>query len=285
MPDALPEIREADAPPAIAMIYAEIRRAFRIPLVNLIYRHLATIPGALPWAWGILQNPVTSGSLDEARQRITALQPTLETSTLTAAPGSAEIDGPATTEIATLLDVYDRSNLLNLIGLTAVRKVIEGGLAGELGELPFGRSDTAEVPHEDSVLAIPPLPKLAELPHGSAGLVRALAACHGGHASGVVPSLYLHLAHWPVILAAARDRLPPLFADGSLARDRDAICRLTEIEAAALLPQMRGAAPPAQAVPAMRRALDTFTRGVIPEMIVIGAALRPLLVPARADGA
>ena len=44
----LPEVAERDAPPEIAAIYDEMRRFTRLPLVNLIYRHLASMPGALP---------------------------------------------------------------------------------------------------------------------------------------------------------------------------------------------------------------------------------------------
>ncbi|SIO40405.1 hypothetical protein SAMN05443247_04908 [Bradyrhizobium erythrophlei] len=43
----LPEIRQEDASAAVARIYSDIKRASGTPLVNLIYRHLATIPGGL----------------------------------------------------------------------------------------------------------------------------------------------------------------------------------------------------------------------------------------------
>src|SRR5919107_6363699 len=68
----LPEIAERDAPPEIAAIYDEMRRFTRLPLVNLIYRHLATVPGALPWAWGLLRPAFADGSLDAAAGRIHA---------------------------------------------------------------------------------------------------------------------------------------------------------------------------------------------------------------------
>jgi hypothetical protein len=44
------EIREAHASPAIAAIYAKIRHGSGLPLVNLIWRHFAALPGVLPWA-------------------------------------------------------------------------------------------------------------------------------------------------------------------------------------------------------------------------------------------
>ncbi len=48
---SLPELREADAPPAIAAIYAALRDATGVPQVNLIWRHAATLPGVLDWLW------------------------------------------------------------------------------------------------------------------------------------------------------------------------------------------------------------------------------------------
>ncbi len=68
----LPEVAERDAPPKIAAIYDEMRRFTRLPLVNLIYRHLATIPGALPWAWGLLRPAFADGSLEAAAGRVQA---------------------------------------------------------------------------------------------------------------------------------------------------------------------------------------------------------------------
>jgi hypothetical protein len=52
---AFPEIRLEDASPALDRIYADIRRESGTPLVNLIYRHLATIPGGLEWVWGCVR--------------------------------------------------------------------------------------------------------------------------------------------------------------------------------------------------------------------------------------
>ena len=34
-----------------------------VEVVNLIWRHLATIPGALPWAWGMLRPVYVDGTI------------------------------------------------------------------------------------------------------------------------------------------------------------------------------------------------------------------------------
>jgi hypothetical protein len=48
MTDTVPAITEAAATGEIASIYADIRQVLGVDLVNLIWRHLATIDGALP---------------------------------------------------------------------------------------------------------------------------------------------------------------------------------------------------------------------------------------------
>src|SRR5260370_8914532 len=54
MSNPVPAITETAATGEIAQIFADIRRVLGAEGVNLIWRHLATIPRALPWAWGIL---------------------------------------------------------------------------------------------------------------------------------------------------------------------------------------------------------------------------------------
>ena len=54
MTDPVPAITEAAATGEIAEIFADIRGVLGVEVVNLVWRHLATIPLALPWAWGIL---------------------------------------------------------------------------------------------------------------------------------------------------------------------------------------------------------------------------------------
>ena len=50
----LPELPESEATGDKARIYGEIRTLGGVPMVALIYRHLATLPGALEWMWEAL---------------------------------------------------------------------------------------------------------------------------------------------------------------------------------------------------------------------------------------
>lgn len=260
------EIREAEAPPATAALYAAIKAASGLPLVNLIWRHFASLPGVLPWAWSAVAPLVISASMEQARARIIAAIPLPET---------AAVDWPAalpeagdTARVAAIIDAYTRGNLTNLLALTALRLRLAAPDAAPGQLLP-----AIAVPPAPS--ALDPLPRLAALPPDVAAQVRRLAARHGGP-SDIIPSLYLHLAHWPRLLDVLPRWLAALYAPGVLERVRDATRGLAEAEAAGLLPPPTR--PPQGAEAAVVHALGHFTRQVIPDLLpvcVILDRLRP----------
>ncbi|TCZ53957.1 hypothetical protein [Roseicella aquatilis] len=263
MPAAtLPEIREAEAPPDIAALYAALREASGVPLVNLIYRHLATLPGVLPWVWQAIRPPLRDGSLAGARERLAEAIPLPPVRPLP----TAALPPADRRDLMALVETYNRGNLTNLILLTALRRALEGAPA-EPGPPPPRRPAPPGLP------APPPIPRLADLPPELAGAVLALAARHGG--PGVVPSLYLHLAHWPGIPAALPDWLGAALDPAAIAAGRDSAVRLALREADALRPglDLRDAVPGDQRE-AVLGALGRFTRQVIPAMVPIGLALR-----------
>ena len=57
------ELPEAQATGELAAIYAEVRRYTGVPYVSSLQRQLATLPGALPWAWGSIRAAMISGLL------------------------------------------------------------------------------------------------------------------------------------------------------------------------------------------------------------------------------
>jgi hypothetical protein len=93
-----------------------------------------------------------------------------------------------------------------------------------------------------------------------------------------VPSLYLHLGHWPGLLAALRDWAGTLLDPAALTTARGAAVRLAEREADALRPTLAIAGPvPNGHAPAVLAAIGTFTREVIPGMVPVGLGLQRLL--------
>lgn len=268
----LAELREAEAPPDIAAIYAALREASGVPLVNLIYRHLATLDGVLPWVWAAIRPPLEDGRLAAARDRLAAAVPLPVLAPLPAtAWAAAGLDAADRTAIAALVEVYNRGNLTNLILLTALRQAVEAGAT------PGHPSAAAALPPPPMLPTPPPLPRLEDLPPATAAWVQDLAARHPG---GVVPSLYLHLAHWPAVLAALPDWAAPLLATPALVAARDATVALAQREATALgliLPATRPPGPGSGPGLATLEAIGNFTRRVIPGMVPVGLGLRRIL--------
>jgi len=55
MAESVPSILESEARGEIADIYADIRKVLGTSVVNLIWRNLATMPGALEWTWSTVR--------------------------------------------------------------------------------------------------------------------------------------------------------------------------------------------------------------------------------------
>jgi hypothetical protein len=266
---ALTELREAEAPPGIAALYAALRQASGVPLVNLIHRHLATLPGVLPWMWAAIRPPLQDGTLAAARERLAAALPAPPAPLPEAAWAAAGLPAASRATIRDLVAVYNRGNLTNLILLTALRRALEAAPRAAL-------APPAPIAPPPMLPAPPPLPRLEALAPEVQSLVQGLAARHG--TAGVVPSLYLHLAHWPALLAALPLWLGEGLAPARLAAGRDAAVRLAEREADALRPMLAIAGEvPNGHRDAVLAVIGTFTRQVIPGMVPLGHALAGLL--------
>jgi hypothetical protein len=61
----LTEPPESEATGHIRRIYDEIKYFSGVPMVALIYRHMATLPGVLEWAWQLQRPLMVSGLLQE----------------------------------------------------------------------------------------------------------------------------------------------------------------------------------------------------------------------------
>ncbi len=259
-----PQIVEQGAPPHIAAIYREIREVSGIPVVNLIWRHLAALPDILPWAWTATAPVVGSASMDTARELLASsiILPHLP------APGAlawrdAGVTGLDLRQLIALNEAYIRGNLTNILALTGLR------LRLEYPDRPATRLQAASAAVH-AAWTLDPLPRIDDLEDGLATRIRTLAARHD--AAGVIPSLYLALAPWPGVIDALPDWLSPLYDPAALRSARASICAVAEGEA--LLPAN---GPPPDGAAAMRDILQLFTRVVIPDLIAIGFALRRVL--------
>ena len=259
---AFAEIHEGDAPAEIARLYARLRDAVGIPVVNLIWRHAATLPGVLAWMVETAENVMRSAAVRSEREAMLGMgDATGFADFVTAARTQPERDQAI---LRLMVDTYNRGNLTNLQVLTALRQVIAGAPMG-------GAPLTLDALPPPMLPALAAQPKLAALPWAVAAEVRALAALHQG-IGDATPSLYLHLALMPELLAPLHAALAPGFASGAIPRLRDALIA----RAVAAAPQLRAGMTPPGPFPAahagaMLTALDAFAGGLIAEMGGIGA--------------
>lgn len=263
----LSEIRPADAPSEIAAIYDDICAASGVPVVNLIWRHFASLPGVLAWAWTAVRPLVGSMEMEVARARVArAVALPAMAQPAQAAWAKAGIDAGTLPELHRMIAAYVRGNLTNMVALTALRMRLDAPERRAILLAP------APAPPADA--SLPPLPRIETLPTDLATAIRALAASHDGAGNGVIPSLYLALALWPGVVMALADWLGSLYVPETMRMARESIVRAAEAEAAVMLPDV-GPAPEALAV--MRPTLDRFTCLVIPDMIPVCIALEDLL--------
>ena len=136
--ESVPSVLEADARGEIAEIYADIRKVLGTSVVNLIWRNLATMPGALPWTWATVR-PLYLGAAPlhaEAVRRTIALPdlPGFSADTLLAA-GIDESDQAIIRNVLGQLSIHQRAGVDRVVGAarafrTARGRSRDGGRAG-----------------------------------------------------------------------------------------------------------------------------------------------------------
>ena len=257
--DPVPAVPEADAPAAIAAIFADIRKTLQVDVVNLVWRHLATMPGALEWTRQTIKPLYLGPALERAETlrsslRLPHVSP-LSVDTLS----SAGIDRDSLSSIHAILDSYHHTNALALVCFSAF--LVRFEVPGRSSSI----APAAEAHHPEMVAAFvanPALPRLLssrEMPAPVGRLVLELNSFGEDSDPDLVASMYRHLSYWPSYLALVRTLLVPLHVNGQLkglvARARG-LGALQGRELAASLPTLP---PPADArlvFEAIRRFVD-----------------------------
>ncbi|MFC7688420.1 hypothetical protein ACFQY5_01010 [Paeniroseomonas aquatica] len=263
---ALAELREAEAPPETAAIYAALRAASGVPQVNLIYRHLATLDGVLPWVWAAIRPPLLDGRLAAAR----AAGGGRAAAAAGADSGRGLGGGRARPGRPRRRRRAGRGLQPRQPDQPHPADRAPPGAGGRRAARAAARAGGRAARDAAAAAAAAAARLLAP---ESAALVQGLAARHPG---GVVPSLYLHLAHWPGLLAALPGWAGSLVEPTAVAAGRDAMLAPATAEAAALRLRMP-AAPLGHAASDARAAIENFSRRVIPAMVPVGLGLRRLL--------
>ena len=272
--DPVPSITEAEADGEIAQIYQDIRQTLGVPVVNLIWRRLAVIPGGLAWSWGSLKPLYESGAIQAEAQALRGHVspfnvPVLPSSALQA----AGVDAESERTVWTILDSYDRSNPLNLVALN-------GLLAALRGEAEAGGPTAAAVTAETVEGTLPKLLALHEMDAPTADLVAAVNRLGARGADHILVSMPRHLAHWPGFLALYWAVVAPYDADGRLAASIDAVLSEGQKRGRRLAAAMQAIELPSATVQdPVGSVLEDFSRHAIARMIPVVALLMEAMPP------
>jgi hypothetical protein len=264
---AIAEVPERAAPPEIAAIYAEMRAALDMPLVNLIYRHFATHPGFLPWAWGVARPLAESGALqalagrlrDGVREHVVAHTPAL---------ADHGLDAAAVQAVHQLIEFYNRGNCMNVLVMKLLLRALDAPPA------TTGARATARAAARPAraLAEIPPIPAVAALSGADRALVAELNTYGEPGEPRALASLYRHVALWPGCLALWRDMLAPLQQSGFIAEARAFTADTAAVLAAELgMPHGLSTPPPTDA--RLRATIESFASVTICKMIPIGLLL------------
>lgn len=202
MSDPFPAIAEQAATGETAELFADIRATIGVRVVNLVWRHLATLDGVLPWAWRALKPLYLQGMADRA---VVAFRHEM---TL---PALGSLAGPEPASVDAVLASYDHSNTVNLFALGALVAWLRGDVAAEGTPEEGPRLPVPDV-------ELPPLASEADVTAETWQRVLRLNRFGDRPEPLILASMYRHLAHAPVFLQRLEAALTPAQADGSLDR-------------------------------------------------------------------
>lgn len=259
----LAELPESQASGEIAKIYAEMKHLGAVPMVALIFRHLATLPGALEWTWNALGPAWRHGRLQEAGWQVASAAPLVPLAKVPREVLTAlGVDEAGLREIRIVVAAYNAANPENMLSILCLLRLLDGARATS----SFARREWTPPAAPAPLVA---MTDVATMSNEISNLVDLVAAPNPGGGPRVVQSLYRHFGHRPAFLALVVTLLRQRFDDGSIDRSVDMVRTAMNAAADDLV---RGlSAPPAP--PGLRAVCERFSGAVIPQMIVIGRLL------------
>ena len=282
----LPELSEQDAGPEVKAIYEEIKACCRVPMVSLIYRHLATHDGLLEWCWRVLAPAMRSGALSRAAGAAATAPLSLALPPLT--PEGAEALGLREMDIAAIAYIASAYNAANPHNAIAVRILMtllatdeaqgSTAAANDAGD-PYPQVATATATATATAVypALPALVQLEDMAPALAENVGRLRVGGDDGSRGIVPTLYRHLAHWPDYLMASSAALEPLFRNGEIEAAAAQVTTAGDAAAARLGAELAAHDRPAGRPTGAEREATLATlaafAATIPEMITVGRLL------------
>lgn len=204
--DPVAAISEAEATGETAAMFAEIRKTTQIPLLTSIWRILAGVDEGLAPVWQASKPIYESGQAIAALQKMIA-QVDLPVPSLPASQliKRANFSAKELLQIKAIIDVYNRSNGLNFLGLSAI--TYESSRSYKAYPVPVDAPSYPQLPallgqHDMSQATWDFLHKINEF--GASPDEPGLA------------TVWRHLAHWPAFLSHVHDGLAPLQDNGTI---------------------------------------------------------------------
>jgi len=271
------ELAERDVSGDMAVIYDEIRVYSAVPYVSSLQRHVATMPGALEYAWAICRPAFVSGQIPETAWRLAASIPVEPFPPLSeAALRLLGVDGNGLSAIRNICRNFVRVAPVNLLFAGVVERLLQGAE-------PAGVTSVS--PGWTPPVMLAPMPALRDMGEESddvQAVLMQLATELGG--KPFVPGLYRLLADWPGYLAHAATLVEPLLKSDSARAARVEISQRIVAAADDILPNLAPrpshlTAPSVEQSHAIISAIHTY-RVTSPEMVVLGSLLENALPPA-----
>ncbi len=249
--ESVSSILESEATGQVAEIYADIRQVLGTSIVNLIWRNLATIPGALEWTW-VTTKPLYLGrapAYAEAVRRAIDLPvvPSFSPDTLVA----AGLSNDDVARIRDILDSYHYTNALALVVLSALVMHFEPTQQDAV-------TSSNRAPRPPGV-KLPELPPMQSLKPKVVRLIEELNGFGEDTDKSLIASMYRHLGYWPTYLSLVRTMLVPLETNGQLRTLTRSVRELARSHGGGLAQHLKPSSPPnslQQALASCRRFVD-----------------------------
>src|SRR5258708_18510764 len=249
--ESVPSILESEATGKVTAIYTDIRETLGTSIVNLIWRNLATMPGALDWTWSTARQLYLGpapGYAESVRRAIDLpAVPPFSSDTLAA----AGLSNDDLTQITDILESYHYTNALALVVLSALVMHYEPTQQDAV-------SPSERAPRPRGV-RLPELPAMQSLKPEVVRLLEELNGFGEDTDKSLIARTYRHLGYWPTSLSQVRTMLVPLEPGGQLLALTHSTPALSRTHGRALAQHLPPSTPPhtlQQALAACRRFVD-----------------------------
>ena len=230
---ALDEVAEHDAPAETKALYADIKACLGVPVINLIFRNMASIPDCLEYVWSAIRPLYVSGEAAAAQEQLVdAILPGNAAKWSVSDLLSLGLTEEEVASVKAVLQTYIRANPANMMGMLCLAMLLQ--------EQPLDASDEllADRGYQpDPLPALLPMTAPNDMSPAAATAYQRLTEQLHGPGGSVSPSLYRHFAQWPGLMTLIADQTDDLVRS-DLGKAGDAMLTAAADRASALAAQL-----------------------------------------------